>query len=222
VGHNQNPVTYIEDPENTLDAVGAPSLGRNARTHWCLVANTARYDVEAALGALPIVLWTVGRLRTVLPAPGDPVLVWRTLGSDGHRGLVARGMVDGEIALVPDDQDPFWIDPARGLVVEARVPIRWWSLARPLWLEHAPEVLGRLKASRNQGLSMVTEDPERWAAAARAAGGAPAMPPPTETSRGQGWMTVVDQRLAIEHAAMDAASDYYQAAGYEVEGRASS
>lgn len=207
--HDRNPVTYIADPPQAVE-------GDLASSHWCLLANPATYDVEAALRALPVVLWNVGRLRRNMPAPGDAVLVWRTLGADGHRGLIGRGIVDGYVSLVPDNEDPFWADSARGLVVERRVPIRWTPLVEPVWLDQEPEILGALKVSRSQGFSMVAEEPEIWTAAARLAHPRTAGRQ-TRTPRGQGWMTVVEQRLAIERAAMDAAVAHYQSKGYTIE-----
>jgi hypothetical protein len=217
VDHDRNPVTYVDDPDDAgQDDAGQPDRQSSA-SYWCLLGNPKTYDVEAALSSMPIVLWNLGRIRRVLPLPGDPILVWRTLGSDGRRGLIGRGVIDGDVAFVPDNQDPFWADPTRALIVERRVPVRWWALDQPLWLDQAPDVLGALKVSRSQGLSMVVEEPEIWAEAARLVGGAPARPPSGSASRGQGWMRVVEQRLAIERAAMEAAARHYEAAGYVVE-----
>ncbi len=70
-------------------------------TKWCLLSNPSVYDVERAIHALPVVHWNLGRLQRALPAPGDPVLVWRTLGGDRRRGLIGQGVIDGDIALIP-------------------------------------------------------------------------------------------------------------------------
>jgi hypothetical protein len=144
-------------------------------------------------------------------------LVWRTRGSDERRGLIGHGIVDGDIALIPDDQDPFWLDRERGLKVERRVPIRWQSLDGPIWLDEEPAVLGALKVARSQGLSMVAEEPEVWDGAARLVGRQPDTPALPGLRRGQGWLTSAEQRLVIEMAGMSAANAHYEASGYSVE-----
>ena len=186
-------------------------------TKWCLLSNPSVYDVERAIHALPVVHWNLGRLQRALPTPGDPVLVWRTLGGDRRRGLIGQGVIDGDIALIPDDQDPFWLDPERGLEVDRRVPVRWWPFDPPIWLDEEPTVLGALKVARSQGLSMVAEEPDTWDAAARLAVSQPALLPSEGSSRGQGWLTSVEQRLVVETAGMSAATAHYDAGGYSVE-----
>lgn len=185
-------------------------------THWCLLSNPAVYDVERALAERTVILWSLGRRQRVLPEPGDPVLVWRTLAADLHRGLIAHGVVDGPVAFAPDE-DPLWVDPARAIVVARQVPVRWWPLESPVWLEDAPEVLGALKVSRSQGMPMVTEDADVWDDAARLARVKAESGQALNDSRGQGWRVAVDQRLAVEQAAMNAAKVHYTNAGYSVE-----
>ena len=185
-------------------------------THWCLLSNPAIYDVERALMARRVILWSLGRRQRLIPEPGDPVLVWRTLAADRHRGLIAYGVVDGPVALAPDE-DPLWVDPAREIVIARQVPVRWWPLESPLWFEDAPEVLGALKVSRSQGLPMVAEDADVWNEAARLARVQQELAQTDIGSRGQGWRVVVEQRLVVEEAAMNAARAYYDRAGYSIE-----
>ena len=147
---------------------------------------------------------------------GIPLLVWRTLAADGHRGLIAHGVVDGPVALAPDD-DPLWVDPAREIAVARQVPVRWWPLKSPVWLEHAPEVLGALRCRGAKGCRWSPRMQTAWDEAARVAGVDLEIAHDDDGSPGQGWRVAVEQRLAVEEAAMNAAKVHYGNGGYYVE-----
>lgn len=127
-----------------------------------LIANFGVYDVEAAAEELDEDTWGVpsGDLT-----PGDTFVFWRTLGPDGHRGVVAFGVVTQSPRVMeePEASHRFWRSN-RPEGAHRRVTFRYSPrLGVPLWLdEHPSGVLAELTVSRGQGnkLFMVTE--EQW------------------------------------------------------------
>lgn len=56
---------------------------------WILQANPDRYDIEAAMKALPVIHWRVPQHTSEIH-PGDRIVIWR---SGSEAGIVARGVV---------------------------------------------------------------------------------------------------------------------------------
>lgn len=78
--------------------------------HLALLANAAVYDVERASRELVEDTWALPQGDV---APGDRGLIWRTLGSDGRRGVVSLFEVVSapEENVEPATSMPYWLDP---------------------------------------------------------------------------------------------------------------
>jgi hypothetical protein len=86
-------------------------------------------------------LWTT-RGRDV--RAGDRVALWKALGRDKMRGVVALGEVLTDPALLSDAGNRFWVDPAVADTGDARVLVRYVRApALPLWLDGPADLLLR-------------------------------------------------------------------------------
>jgi hypothetical protein len=210
-----------------LDALGftvrrrtdRPDARVSARQCWALVANPSMYDVDAALAAGGLDSWT-SRGRPL--RPGDGIILWRTRGRDGRRGIVAIGEVAGEPFRSSDEKDRFWVDRNAAALVEDRVPIRLFDApGLPLWLdgEHGA-VLQTLNVARATGGTVFHVTDEQWMAIADLAGANRVQSPAEESiedlvnplrRRGQGRGLSAEERKAVELRAMDLAKAHYGA-----------
>lgn len=197
---------------------------------FAVIANRRTYDVEAAAAALEVDTWS---LPAGDVAPGDRFLVWRTLGTDGERGVVALGEVLAAPDLVPpsDVEAPFWRQP---MPTETRRRFRFRYVmppGLPLWLHNDKTgVLDSLTVSRGQGTKVYTVTPAQWQAIVEMAGGwdvfelgedAPdsddSVPPAGRRNGGQGYSSDAARNKAVELRAMRVVRDHLeQSEGWSV------
>jgi hypothetical protein len=123
---------------------------------------------------------------------------WRTLGKDGHRGVVALGEVIGEAALREKEGAAlqYWMEPPPA-GPQRRIQFRYVQAPNlPLWLdEDTTGTLASLSVSRGQGTKLYRVTPEQMDALVHLAGGwgqsaAPAKP----------TVRLVETDLEIGHA----------------------
>lgn len=194
------------------------------RRCWAFIANPATYDVDAALAANSIESWSSkGKpLKT-----GDGVLLWRSAGRGGRRGIVAIGEVIGEPYVSSDEDDPFWHDTNAAAVEEPRVPIRFYDApGLPLWIDsdHA-DFIHSLSAARARGGTVFHIEPHQWEmvlglAGVRGDGTAELIEEianPLRRRGGQGRGLSAAERRAVELRAMDVAEAYYRQYWTDVE-----
>lgn len=132
------------------------------RRYWGLLVNPAHYRIEEALRNLKTDSWTVptGDLSV-----GDRIAFWRTLGSDGRRGIIALGEVLSSPAL--DIEPPlsarYWTSP-RPIEMQRRVAVRYVLPPKvPLWLSpESRDILLPLSVSRAQGTKSYRIDAVDW------------------------------------------------------------
>jgi hypothetical protein len=195
----------------------SPSAGPEVRHYWTLVAKPGIYDIDAALAAGAVESWsTRGRALR----PGDGVIMWRTRGRDGRRGIVAIGDVVGDPFTSSDEHDPFWDDREAAAKEEPRVPIQLHDApGLPLWAdgEHR-ELLESLNVARAQGGTVFHVTAEQFAAIASLAGMTDDEPGelveeianPLRKRGGQGRGLSAGERRAVERRAMDLAIAHYK------------
>lgn len=181
---------------------------------WALVANPAKYDIDAALAAGGLDSWT-SRGRPL--KPGDGIILWRTRDRAGRRGVVAIGEVVGALFHSSDEHDPYWLDQSAAAQVEARVPIRLFDApGLPLWLdgEHEP-LLRSLNVSRATGGTVFHVTREQWTRIRQLAGIEPSADELVEEianplrGRGQGRGLSGAERKVVELHAMSMAKAHY-------------
>ena len=144
------------------------STGRPVR-FWALAADPRVYRIDDAVRELrdPDLWTTKGRdLR-----PGDRVVVWRTSGGGGPRGVVALGEVVGPVREVSDADNPYWRTPDGA--VAARVPVRYAvPHGLPLLLGDDGDGPARaLSVARARGGTVFNVSADEWAALTDAVGG---------------------------------------------------
>lgn len=190
---------------------------------FAVIANRRTYDVEAAAAALDVDTWS---LPAGDVAPGDRFLVWRTLGSDGERGVVALGEVISAPEMLPanSEEAPFWRQP---MPMEARRRFRFRYVmppGLPLWLrEDRSGVLDTLTVSRGQGTKVYTVTADQWEAIVGMAGGwdvlegvqdTPDSDAPVASSGrrdgGQGYSSDAARNKAVELRAMRVVRDHLE------------
>lgn len=215
------------------EAVVAPKLrqlgfevrrqGRSAdgvsrgRLYWALTARPSMYDIDSALAAGGLKSWTS---RGKPLRPGDGVVLWRTRGRDGKRGIVGIGEVTGEPFRRSGQGDPFWVDPSAAAQVEDRVPIRLFDApGLPLWLDgdHAT-LLESLSVARARGSTVFHLTEAEWKAILERAGVESVQTDARELVEvianplrrgGQGRGLSVAERKAVEMRAMAVATAHY-------------
>lgn len=200
------------------------------RNYWGLLANPARYRIDEAARELDTDTWTIpqGDLDV-----GDRIAFWRTLGADGHRGIIALAEVLSPPSVrekLPESLQYWKIKPA--VAEQRRILFRYVLPPRvPLWL--APEsqaVLSALSVSRGQGTKAYRIEPEAWWRLVDALGGWPEEEEADEAAvaaqqaarsggRGsrQGRQMSPQARKAIEELAMERATAHFRLQGYRVE-----
>ena len=106
-------------------------------------------------------------------APGDRLIIWRGVGSDGHRGVVGFGQIVGPPRVTADIGNPYWVDQTSGEHIEERVLIQYFRLEHgPLWIDQHP-TLGSLSVSRARGGTVFNVSAEEWGRVVELAGGWP-------------------------------------------------
>ena len=89
--------------------------------HWILQANPRRYRLLDALrDSYEISSWSIAHLREEI-APGGEFALWL---SGEERGVYALGVVTEPAEYRPDDDDPYWTDPADASTPRLHVGIR--------------------------------------------------------------------------------------------------
>lgn len=194
--------------------------GSEARTlerrYWAFIANPATYDVDAALAANAIESWSS---KDKPLKQGDGVLLWRSAGRGGRRGIVAIGEVVGEPYVSSDEHDRFWRDREAAAVEEPRVPIRLYDApGLPLWIDSPQaDFIHTLNAARARGGTVFHVEPHQWEmilefAGVRDDGTAELIAEianPLRQRGGQGRGLSAPERRAVELRAMNVAMDYY-------------
>ena len=126
--------------------------------------------MEDAIQSLSHDFW-VTRGRDL--APGDRLIIWRGVGSDGHRGVVGFGEIVGPPRVTADIGNPYWVDQTSGEHIEERVLIQYFRLEHgPLWIDQHP-TLGSLSVSRARGGTVFNVSAEEWGRVVELAGGWP-------------------------------------------------
>lgn len=183
------PQSAAEQPSiSTESAPQVPTDTPVAASAFALLANASVYDVEAAAQNLRYATWSLPRGRA---HPGERFLIWRTLGPDKQRGLVAMGQVVDEPTLLrPYPAElRYWSDPVAANVVARRFDFEFLDLpGLPLWLQKdGGGVLSSLSVSRGQGNRRYSVSEDQWArilalaeleASRPASGSIPAEAPP--------------------------------------------
>lgn len=211
-----------------LDFEVVPKVAVTSSTVWALCANPSRYRIEEAVTDLVTDWWTTGGRKI---RQGDQLVIWKTAGRDGHRGIVAFGEVTGDPELRTDSDNPFWIDPSDGRTRAQRVPVRYIRTASlPAWLGSGLDaLLGSLSVARAKGGTAFRVSTEDWERLISALGPLPATGSVTEEidapeissdqrrgGAGQGRGLNAEERRVVELHAMEAAEQYYRAEGWEV------
>lgn len=150
---------------------GASSGSSKSRAvqFWALAADPRVYRIQDAVRELrePDLWATKGRDIH----QGDRVVLWRTSGGGGPRGVVALGEVAGPVRTVADPDNPYWRTP--NYEVAPRVPVQYVvPPALPLFLGDEGDGPARaLSVSRARGGSVFNVTSREWAALVDAVGG---------------------------------------------------
>lgn len=205
----------------------APMRQRQERKFWAFAANPQTYRIEEAVRALPTDNWTT-KGKDV--QAGDRVIIWKTLGRDGYRGIVALAEVlsDREVGL--DDENRYWVDPSSGNESAERVKVRYVLPPNlPLWLSPSPaDPLRELSVCRATGGTVFYVSADQWSTVLDTVGGWPQDMPDVVVAReiiaelagkstsGQGFKVDPRERQAVEKYAMQLATAHYEAQGWTV------
>lgn len=128
------------------------------RTYWTWVANPKVFKIDDAVRERETDRWLT---KSKGVKPGDRGVVWRSLGLDGKRGVVAIGEVVSEPFMARADEDPYWLSPSAE--PEEYVEVRYVPLeGLPIW-SGTPELdaLG-LSADRARGGTLFRLEVDQW------------------------------------------------------------
>jgi len=186
------------------------------RRYWALLANPTVYRIQEAVRHLRTDLWTA-RGRDI--RAGDRVAIWKGLGHDRVRGIVALGEVEADPALTSDLGNRFWVSPDDAEAEEERVLVRYVRApGLPLWLDGPGDlVLRDLSVCRSKGGTVFHIWPDQWEALLELLGGWPeeAAEEPVTIGR-QGFQPDRAAAEALERRAMAVAAAHYRALGWSV------
>lgn len=130
-----------------------------SQRHWALFAQPRVYRIEEALRSVTNDRWvTAGKdLRR-----GDRVLIWRGVGVDGQRGVVAFGEVTSDPEDLDDSENPFWVEKQKR-IAEPRVRVRYVvPSGLPLWFSQHEGLLGGLSVARARGGTVFNVSGDQW------------------------------------------------------------
>ncbi|MGH9197911.1 MAG: EVE domain-containing protein, partial [Acidimicrobiia bacterium] len=149
---------FGDDPEALALEVQQIRQRARQRSYWTWVANPNVFKVDDAIRERESDRWlTKGKPVK----PGDRGAVWRSLGPDGKRGVIAVGEVVSEPYMERVDDDPYWIAPpddAQEVVDVQYVPME----GLPIWSgTPALDTLG-LNADRARGGTLFSLDADDW------------------------------------------------------------
>ena len=138
------------------------------RQYWALAADPTRYRIDEAVRELREDSWTT-KGRDI--REGDRVVVWRTSGGRGPRGVVALGEVTGPVDERSDANNPYWTTPDR--TVSPRVPVRYVvPPGLPLFLgDDGSGPVRALSVSRARGGTVFNVSEGQWRALISSVGG---------------------------------------------------
>jgi hypothetical protein len=89
--------------------------------HWLVQSNPAKWRVrEFFADGNQLESWSITRYRDQIQE-GDDVALWL---AGPEAGVVALGVVTGDVEDVLGDDDPYWTDPADAQAVRMRMPLR--------------------------------------------------------------------------------------------------
>lgn len=185
----------------------------DGRSYWALLARPDKYDIEGAIESAQLDLW---RTRSHALATGDRILIWRSRGADGQRGIVGFGHVVEPPTPRRDNDNPYWLDPGGGDALEPRTLVRYITApGLPLWLGGpARDLLNGLSVARARGGTVFKVNKSEWDAIVARAGGWPGddVIEATESAsnaispkrgHGQGFRASAEVRRRIEDHAME-------------------
>ncbi len=145
-------------------------VGHRERRYWALCANPGRYRIDDAVRERESDTWvTSGRDIQ----PGDRIVIWRTLGADGHRGVVALGEVLDSPKERSDADNPYWLSPPDADELEERVTVRYVTAPNlPLWLDGSEDpAVSSLSVARARGGTVFNVTSDQWDSLVSVAGG---------------------------------------------------
>ena len=202
----------------TAADAGTMGAASRAQHFWALLANPDYYRVEDAVRELDEDWWTTGGSDLSV---GDRVVVWKALGSERRRGIVALGTVLTEPQPRADADNPYWLQPERGREIERRVLVRYELADRlPLWAdEPGNEVLRVLSVARSRGRPVFRVTAEQWARIAELAAIDTGQDSDRTTQAKRALRRATDsaRNKAVELRAMEEAERCYREQGWKVE-----
>lgn len=149
---------FGNEPSALADEVSSLLERMPHRSYWTWVANPTVFQVDDAIRERDIDRWlTKGKAVK----PGDRGVVWRSLGADGKRGVIAIGEVVSEPYVARADEDPYWLQAPEE--PEEVVDVRYVQLeGLPIW-SGVPELdqLG-LNADRARGGTLFRLEIDQW------------------------------------------------------------
>lgn len=130
--------------------------------YWAFCANPTRYRIQDAVKHLVFDRWSIGRSDV---KAGDKAIIWQTRNSHGLRGIVALADILTDPKILPDDNNPYWINPGDGSDPAPRVDVRYIVPdSFPLWIEdtHIGDFLRSLSVARARGGTVFRLTEEQW------------------------------------------------------------
>ncbi len=185
---------------------------------WAFCANPTRYRIFEAVSHLSYDLWSIARSDV---RAGDRAIVWQTLDSQGHRGVVAFAEVLSD-PMVQRDDNPYWVDPGEGQALRTRVNVAYVvPEGLPLWVDESESgrFLASLSVARAQGGTIFHVEAEQWEHLVSLVDYAPPSPEALEVEQlvrdragggvGQGFGLTSAERKVVEEYAMNLAISYF-------------
>lgn len=134
--------------------------GRRDVAYKVFRANPDRYDIETAVGRIPVDKRNVGDWPV---SAGDHVAIYRLAGKQGaERGIIAFGVVLTDPEPMPDARNDLWADPDDGVNVEPRVRLRYVRSPNGSLLESRHEIVAGLSVGRAHGGTVFNATPHEW------------------------------------------------------------
>lgn len=197
-----------------------------SRHYWAFVANPRVYRVEDALSdGVRESDWIVKKADVRV---GDRVAIWKAKGDEARRGIVALGEVIEAPTIRKFTNNKYWVTTPEALE-DRRARIRFAVPEnRPVWLEQdSSGVLSRLSVSRATGGGIFKIDPNSWERLLEVVGGWPVDEDEEEqlvakfeelknSRRGQLFASAAEVRGIIENHAMEQATRFFEAEGFNV------
>lgn len=200
----------------------------SVRKYWALQVNPKNFDIDNAIKEMRYDHYFVNKSDV---RKGDRVLVWRSKGGSGNRGIVALGEIISDPTSKIERKNRFWLVPP---FIGRRAYLRIVRSPKlPLWMDK--DKSGLLKsltvASGTQGtVFRVTE--KQWKRVVKLAGGwvegsfedleagvsaFKGGRASSKSKRGQGFLRDTEIKNAIEQRAMREVEKYFKNKGWAVE-----